>query len=90
MEDLTTNPIDKSKPDRLLSRVNTLVGAIRKVDAALDADPKHPKKKRLLERRTEYQTSLKNLQEYGRESVPKARTGVNIEVPADILEQRSR
>ncbi len=77
------------KPDRLLNRVETLVAAIRKVDAALDADPKHPNKKRLLERRTEYMTSLKNIQEYGRERVPKAREGVKIEVPTDVLERRS-
>ena len=77
------------KADRLLNRVETLVAAIRKVDAALDADPKHPNKKRMLERRAEYQTSLKNIQEHGREKVPKARVGVKIEVPADVLEQRS-
>ena len=77
------------KADRLLSRVETLVVAIRKVDAALDADPKHPIKKRLLERRAEYQISLTNIQEYGREKVPKARAGVKIEVPTDVLEQRS-
>ncbi len=77
------------KPDRLLNRVETLVAAIRKVDAALDADAKHPNKKRLLERRAEYQTSLTNIQEYGREKVPKGREGVKIEVPADVLEQRS-
>ena len=77
------------KPDRLLNRVETLVAAIRKVDAALDADPKHPNKKRMLERRAEYQQSLTNIQEYGRESVPKARVGVKIEVPTDVLEQRS-
>ena len=77
------------KADRLLSRVETLVAAIRKVDAALDADAKHPNKKRLLERRAQYQTSLKNIQEYGVERVPKAREGVKIEVPTDVLEQRS-
>ena len=77
------------KPDRLLSRVETLVGAVRKVDAALDADPKHPNKKRMLERRDEYQTSLKNIQEYGREKKPTAPEGVKIEVPTDVLEQRS-
>ncbi len=77
------------KPDRLLSRVETLVTAIRKIDVALDADPKHPYKKRMLERRVEYQTSLKNIQEYGMERVPKERVGVKIEVPTDVLEQRS-
>ena len=77
------------KPDRLLSRVETLVAAIRKVDAVLDAHPKHPNKKRMLERRAEYQASLKNIQEYGRERLPKAREGVKIEVPTDVLDQRS-
>lgn len=77
------------KSDRLLNRVETLVAAIRKVDTALDADPKHPNKKRILERRDEYQTSLKNIQEYGREKVPKAPEGVKIEVPTDVLESRS-
>ena len=77
------------KADRLLNRVETLVAAIRKVNAALDADPKHPNKKRMLERRTQYQTSLKNIQEHGREKVPKARVGVKIEVPTDVLESRS-
>lgn len=77
------------KPDRLLNRVETLVVAVRKVNAALDADPKHPNKKRMLERRAEYQTSLMNIQEYGREKVPKAREGVKIEVPTDVLENRS-
>ena len=76
-------------PDRLLSRVETLVGAIRKVDAVLDADAKHPNKKRMLERRGEYQQSLTNIQEFGRERVPKVPAGVKIEVPADVLEQRS-
>ncbi|KKK77159.1 hypothetical protein LCGC14_2856430 [marine sediment metagenome] len=76
-------------PDRLLNRVATLVAVIRKVNAALDADFKHPNKKRMLERRAEYQTSLKNIQEYGCERVPKARKGVKIEVPTDVLEQRS-
>ena len=77
------------KSDRLLNRVETLVAAIRKVNAALDADPKHPNKKRMLERRAEYQTSLKNIQEYGREKAPKAPEGVKIEVPTDVLESRS-
>ena len=76
-------------PDRLLNRIDTLIAAIRKVDAALDADAKHPNKKRLLERRAEYQTSLTNIQEYGREKKPSASVGVKIEVPADVLEQRS-
>lgn len=80
---------DQITNDRLLNRVETLVGAIRKVDAALDADPKHPNKKRLIERRDEYQTSLKNIQEYGRESVPKVPEGVKIEVPSDILKSRT-
>ena len=77
------------KADRLLNRFETLVAAIRKIDAALDSDPKHPNKKRMLERRNEYRTSLKNIQEYGRERVPKAREGVKIEVPTDVLESRS-
>ena len=85
--DVSGNPAPPA--DRLLNRVETLVAAIRKVDAALDADPKHPNKKRMLERRAEYQTSLKNIQEHGREKVPKAREGVKIEVPTDVLEQRS-
>ena len=76
-------------PNRLLNRVDTLVGVVRKIDAALDADPKHPNEKRMLERRAEYQTSLKNIQEYGREKVPKAPEGVKIEVPTDVLESRS-
>ncbi len=78
-----------AKSDRLLNRVETLVASIRKVDKALDADPKHPNKKRLLLRRAEYQQSLTNIQEYGRESIPKARVGVKIEVPTDVLESRS-
>lgn len=90
LADLETAKKPVLKPDRLLNRFETLVGAIRKVDAALDADAKHPNKKRLLERRAEYMTSLKNIQEYGREKVPKARVGVKIEVPADVLEQRSK
>ncbi len=76
-------------PDRLLSRVETLVGAIRKVDQALDGDAKHPNRERLLERRAEYQVSLKNIQEFGREKMPRAPEGVRIEVPADVLEQRN-
>ena len=75
--------------DRLLSRVETLVMAIRKINAALDADAKHPNKKRMEERRAEYQTSLTNIQEYGREKKPTAPVGVKIEVPVDVLEQRS-
>ncbi len=81
----TTNP----KPDRLLNRVETLIMAIRKVNTALEADTKHPNKKRLLERRAEYQTSLTNIQEYGREKKPCAPEGVKIEVPTDVLQQRS-
>ncbi len=78
------------EPDRLLNRVDTLVAAVRKVDRVLDAEPQHPNKKRMLERRVEYQQSLTNIQEYGRERVPtKLPVGANIEVPADVLEQRS-
>ena len=77
------------KPDRLLNRVETLVAAIHKIGRVLDADRKHPNKKRLLERLGEYQASLRNIQEYGRERVPKAREGVKIEVPTDVLERRS-
>lgn len=76
-------------PDRLLNRLETLVGAIRKIDPALDADTDHPNKKRILERRAEYQASIMNIQEYGREKVPEAPAGVKIEVPADVLESRS-
>ncbi len=75
--------------DRLLSRVETLIAAIRKINTALDDNPKHPNKKRFLERRAEYQQSLTNIQEYGREKVPKVPEGVKIEVPTDVLEQRS-
>ncbi len=77
-------------PDRLLGRVETLVGAVRKIDTALDGNSKHPNKKRMLERREEYQVSLKNIQEYGREKLPKKREGAKIEVPTDVLEQRSK
>ncbi len=77
-------------PDRLLNRLETLIGAIRKINAVLDAEPQHPNKKRMLERRVEYQTSLTNIQEYGRERMPtKMPVGTKIEVPADVLEQRS-
>ena len=76
-------------PDRLLNRVETLVAGIRKVDVALDADSDHPNKKRMLELRDEYQTSLKNIQEFGREKAPTAPEGVKIEVPTDVLENRS-
>ena len=77
------------KSSRLFNRIETLVAAFRKINAALDADPKHPNKKRMLERRAEYQASLKNIQEYGRERAPKLPVGVKIEVPTDVLEQRS-
>ena len=87
MNDLKTS--STRPPDRLLNRVETLITAIRKVNVALEADPKHPNKKCLLERRAEYQTSLKNIQEYGREKVPKVPEGVKIVVPTDVLEQRS-
>lgn len=81
---------EPSRPrDRLLGRVETLVVAIRKVNAALNADAKHPNKKRLLERRAEYRVSLENIQEYGSERKPTLPTGVKIAVPADVLEQRS-
>ena len=76
-------------PDRMLNRVEALVASIRSIDASLDADPDHPNAPRLLERRAEYQTSIKNIQEYGRESMPKALEGTKIEVPTDVLEQRS-
>ena len=76
-------------PNRLLNRVDTLVAAIRKINAALDADQKYPNRTRMLERLAEYQESLANIQEYGREKAPKARVGVKIEVPVDVVEQRS-
>lgn len=76
-------------PDRLLMRVETLVMAVRKIDAALTANPEHPNKARLEERRVSYQTSLANIQEYGREKKPTAPAGVTINVPADVLAQRS-
>ncbi len=69
-------------PDRLLQRVETLVGAIRKIDRLLKDD--HPMRVRMLERRVEYQTSLRNIQEYGRETAPK-KVGVSIEVPTDVM-----
>lgn len=71
--------------DRLLARVETLVAAVRKIDVALATDPKHPNKKRMVERRDEYRTSLTNIQEFGREKKPTAPEGVNIQVPADVL-----
>ena len=77
------------KQDRLLNRFETLVVSVRKIDAALNADPEHPNKTKMLERRVQYQTSLKNIQEHGMERVPKAREGVKIEVPTDVLESRS-
>lgn len=86
---IVASKVTAPTPDRLLSRVEILVMAIRKVDAELDANAKHPNKKRLLERRAEYQTSLTNIQEYGREKLPQARVGVKIEVPTDVLENRS-
>ena len=73
----------------MLSRIEVLVAAIRKIDAALDALSDHPNKDRMLERRAEYQLSITNIQEYGRERPLKSRVGVKIEVPADVLEQRS-
>ena len=76
-------------PNRLLNRVDTLVGAIRKIDMLLDAVEKHPMQDRMLQRRVEYQTSLKNIQEFGRERVAVTPEGVKIEVPADVLEARS-
>ena len=82
-------PQDIRPPDRMLNRVETLVQCIRKIDVALDADSDHPNKGRMLERRAEYQNSIKNIQEYGRERMPKAREGTKIEVPTDVLEQRS-
>ncbi len=77
-------------PDRLMSRLEALIMSIRKIDAALNSDAKHPNKKRMLERRVEYQQSITNIQEYGREWVPtKLPVGAKIAVPADVLEQRS-
>lgn len=76
-------------PDRLLNRLESLVYSARKINVALDKDPNHPNKKRMLERLAEYQLSLTNIQEHGRERVLKAREGVKIEVPTDVLEQRS-
>lgn len=78
-------------PDRLLSRIETLITSVRKIDAALDADFDHPNKSRMLVRRAEYQTSITNIQEYGRERMPKKlqEGGVNIEVPTDVLVNRS-
>ncbi len=89
MSDPTTDTEPEVLPDRLLARVETLVMAVRKIDTALDADPEHPNKARMLERRKEYRTSLQNIQEYGREKKPSAPAGVSIEVPTDVLEQRS-
>ncbi len=82
-------PADHRPADRMLSRVETLVVAIRKINAGLEADPNHPNKIRMLERRAEYQASIANIQEYGQEKAPTARAGVKIEVPTDVLEQRS-
>lgn len=81
--------VDAPKPDRLLSRVATLVESIRKIVSILSIAPDHPMKDRMLKRRTEYQTSLRNIQEFGRERVPSVAVGVKIEVPADVFETRS-
>jgi len=77
------------KPNRILNRVDTLVVSIRKINMMLDANDKHPQKKRLLERLVEYQTSLKNIKKYGREKEPPELVGVQINVPTDALTQRS-
>ena len=79
----------KPKPNRILNRVDTLVVSIRKINMMLDANDKHPQKKRLLERLAEYQTSLKNIKKYGREKEPPELVGVQINVPTDVLTQRS-
>jgi hypothetical protein len=71
-------------PDRLLTRVETLVGAARKIDILLAAQPDHPQKARLVKRRAEYVQSLTNIREHGRETLRKA-PGVKIDVPADVL-----
>ncbi len=69
--------------DRLLNRVDTLVGAIRKIDTQLEDD--HPMRARMLERRAEYQLSLANIQEFGVERPRKLPAGVTIDVPADVM-----
>lgn len=89
MSDQTTDTEIEVLPDRLLARVETLVMAVRKIDAALSADAEHPNKERMLQRREEYRTSLSNIQEYGREKKPSAPEGVTIDVPTDVLAQRS-
>lgn len=75
-------------PDRLLSRVDTLVTCIRKIDKFLLATPDDPRRERMLERRVEYQMSLHNIQEFGRETIPRP-VGVKIEVPADVMKTMS-
>jgi hypothetical protein len=71
--------------DATFSRIEVLVGAVRKAKALLATAP--PEAKAALETRiTEYQQSLKNIQEFGRETLPRKPAGVVITVPADVMD----
>ena len=75
---------EKPETDRMYARVETLVGAIRKVRVQMETAP--PEIKARMEKRiTQYQQSLKNIQEHGKETVHVVPEGVRIEVPVDVL-----
>lgn len=75
---------DTPAPDKLLSRVERLVHAVRKARKQLEtADD--AMKAVLEERIKEYQTSLKNIQEHGKEKVSSRPVGVKLDIPADVL-----
>ena len=71
--------------DRLLNRVEQLVAGIRKIDATLKANPPAERRAKLVKLRDEYQTSLKNIQQFGREKLPRAAEGAKISVPTDVM-----
>lgn len=71
--------------DRLLARIETLSVAIRKLKLVIDNHPvDHPNMPRWKARMEEYLTSIRNIQEHGRETIVSG-PSVKVEVPTDIM-----
>jgi hypothetical protein len=72
--------------DRLLARVEALSNSIRKLKIVMDSHPAdHPNMARWKARMADYLTSIRNIQEHGRETLSAKPEGVKIEVPTDVM-----
>ena len=76
--------------DRIQGRVDCITAQMHKLDTQMKADPKSPKHARRKKKWNEFVTSLKNIQEFGRERMPTGNpVGVTIDVPLGFLKLKT-